>query len=372
MTTPNLLNIHAKLPQNKDQRIGIIGSGFIVKDCHLPAYRKAGFNPVAIASRTEQRAREVAECHDIKTVYPTPDALLEDTSIEVLDIAVPPNAQFEIIQKACQKKHIKGMLAQKPLGMDFQEAQKIVQLCQDAGIVLAVNQNMRYDQSVRAAKSLIDSDSIGKPILATLDMRGIPHWMPWQADLGWVTLRIMSIHHLDCFRYWFGDPEGIFCSVRPDPRTAFPHQDGICSYILEYANGMRCVGIDDTWTGPAREGCPADIRIQWRIEGMKGLAMGDIGWCKDPYTSPSSIRYATVDDTEFQTPAWTESWFPDAFIGTMAQLLVALEEGKEPEINGRDNLKTMALVEAAYLSVKTKRMVKLEEIMEKRFSEGPL
>lgn len=366
------LNIHAKLPKHKNQRIGIIGSGFIVKDCHLPAYRKAGFNPVAIASRTESRAREVADCHAIETVHPTPESLLEDTSIEVLDIAVPPNVQFDMIQKACQQNHIKGILAQKPLGMDFTEARKIVQLCDDAGIVLAVNQNMRYDQSVRAAKSLLESDRIGTPILATMDMRGIPHWMPWQAELGWVTLRIMSIHHLDCFRYWFGDPEGIFCSVRPDPRTDFPHEDGICTYILEYANGMRCVGVDDTWTGPAREGCPSDIRIQWRIEGLKGLAMGDLGWCKDPYTSPSSIRYASVGDKDFQAPSWTESWFPDAFIGTMAQLLGALEEGTEPEIGGRDNLKTMALVEAAYLSAASKRMVQVDEIMNEKFKEGPL
>ncbi|XOV69709.1 MAG: Gfo/Idh/MocA family protein [Verrucomicrobiota bacterium] len=372
MIDTNALNIHAKLPRNKKQPIGVIGSGFIVMDCHLPAYRKAGFNPVAIASRNEQRAREVAECHGIKAVHSSPDELLEDTSIQVLDVAVPPNAQFELIQKACQKNHIKAILAQKPLGMDFQEAKKTVQLCKDAGIFLAVNQNMRYDQSVRAAKSLLENGSIGEPVLATLDMRGIPHWMPWQADLGWVTLRIMSIHHLDCFRYWFGDPEGIFCSVRPDPRTSFPHQDGICNYILEYANGMRCVGIDDTWTGPAREGCPSDIGIQWRIEGLRGLAIGDIGWCKEPYTSPSTIRYATIGDEAFQTPTWSESWFPDAFIGTMAQLLVALEEGNEPEISGEDNLKTMALVEAAYLSAETHRMVKLNEIMEERFSEGPL
>ena len=56
-------------------------------------------------------------------------------------------------------------------------------------------------------------------------------------------------------------------------------------------------------------------------------------------------------------PVWTESWFPDAFIGTMAQLLIALETGQEPVINGRDNLKTMALVEAAYLSAAQYRSV---------------
>jgi predicted dehydrogenase len=356
------LNTQPQLPQRKDFRIGILGSGFIVNDCHLVAYRKAGFNPVAIASRTVDRARAVAERHGLAKVYESYEQLLDDPTIEVLDIAVPPNAQLDLIKAACARKIVKGILAQKPLGVSYAEAVEAVRACEDAGITLAVNQNMRYDPSVRAAKTLLENGTIGKPVLATIEMRGIPHWMPWQAELGWVTLRIMSIHHLDCFRFWFGDPDGIFCSVRPDPRTKFPHADGIATYILEYDNHLRCVGIDDTWTGPAKEGCPPDIYIRWRIEGLHGLAIGDIGWCKDPYTTPSSLRYAAKGDTQFHEPALSESWFPDAFIGTMAQLLVALETDGEPAIGGRDNLRTMALVEAAYLSAETKRVVRPDEV----------
>jgi hypothetical protein len=172
----------------------------------------------------------------------------------------------------------------------------------------------------------------------------------------------MSIHHLDAFRYWFGDPDSIFCSVRNDPRTKFPHGDGICAYILEYGNGLRCAGLDDTWTGPAKEGCPSDIYIRWRIEGLNGLAIGDIGWCKDPYTTPSTIRYASKGHSGFECPIWKESWFPDAFIGTMAQLLIAVEDRTEPAIGGRDNLRTMALVEAAYQSATQGRTVPPQEI----------
>src|SRR5256886_8719586 len=344
------LNIHPPLPQRKDFRIGIIGSGFIVNDCHLVAYRKAGFNPVAIASRTRANAEKVARRHGIPKVYDAPDQLLEDPSIEVLDIAVPPMHQLALIKTACERKTLKGILAQKPLGMNYAEAVEAVRVCEAADITLAVNQNMRYDQSIRAAKTLLGNGTLGEPLFATIDMRGIPHWMDWHKELGWLTLRIMSIHHLDTFRYWFGDPEGIYCSIRPDPRTKFQHADGICTYILEYKNSLRCVGIDDTWTGPVKEGCPGENYIRWRIEGLNGLAIGDIGWCKDPYTTPSTIRYASKGEQHFQCPAWPESWFPDAFIGTMAQLLIALETNTEPAISGKDNLKTMALVEAAYVS----------------------
>ncbi|MSR66713.1 MAG: Gfo/Idh/MocA family oxidoreductase [Pedosphaera sp.] len=348
-----------------DWRIGLLGSGFIVSDCHLVAYRKAGFNPVAIASRSRVNAEKTAARHAIGKVHDTYEQLLDDPSIEVLDIAVPPDAQLGLIKAACARRTVKGILAQKPLGMNLAEAAEAVRLCEVSGITLAVNQNMRYDPSVRAARQLLDAGALGEPVLATIDMRAIPHWMPWQAELGWVTLRIMSIHHLDCFRYWFarwGEPARIFCSVRTDPRTKFPHTDGIAAYILEWDNGLRCVGIDDTWAGPAKEGCPGDIRIQWRIEGLDGLATGDLGWCQNPYTTPSTMRWARKGDAEFHEPRWTESWFPDAFIGTMAQLLVALETHATPAIGGRDNLNSMALVEAAYRSVNEKRSVTLAEI----------
>ena len=351
------LNIHPRLPRRKDFRIGILGSGFIVNDCHLVAYRKAGFNPVAIASRHKENAARVAERHGIPKVYDSAHQLLDDPSIEILDIAVPPNVQLGLINEACARKTVKGILAQKPLGMNYGEALAAVQLCEAAGIKLAVNQNMRYDQSVRAAKSLLENGTLGERVFATIEMRAIPHWMPWQKDLGWLTLRIMSIHHLDTFRYWFGEPEGIYCSIRTDPRTKFPHTDGICTYILEYKDGLRCVAIDDTWSGPAKEDCPGDNYIRWRIEGTNGLAIGDIGWCKVPFTSRSSIRYASKGDRQFHEPSWTDSWFPDAFIGTMAQLLIALEDDTEPAISGRDNLKTMSLVEAAELSASQFRSV---------------
>ena len=253
-------------------------------------------------------------------------------------------------------------MAQKPLGVNYAQASEIVRLCRESGVVLAVNQNMRYDQSVRACRSLLNRGDLGEPVLATIDMRAIPHWMPWQSRQGWVTLRIMSIHHLDTFRYWFGDPLRVFASVRPDPRTKFSHEDGICLYILEYANGLRCISIDDTWTGPAREGCPEDISVRWRIEGLNGLALGTLGWCQNPSTTPSTIKYAAKGDPGFHSPVWSESWFPDAFAGTMAQLLIAVENKSEPAIGGQNNLKTMALVEAAYLSAAEHRAVRPEEI----------
>ena len=360
------LNYKPTLPNRRDTPIGCIGSGFIMADCHLVAYRDVGFNPIAIASRTPANAQAVAERHSIPTVYDTWQELLDDERLEVVDIAVPPDNQIGVVREAVKKKHLKGILAQKPLGKDYAEAKEVVRLCKDAGITLGVNQNMRYDQSIRACKDILDKGYLGEPVLATIDMRAIPHWMPWQERLGWVTLRIMSIHHMDSFRYLFGDPVRIFASVRKDPRTLekFDHEDGICLYILEYENGMRAASCDDVWTGPAREGAEGDISIRWRVEGTDGMARGTIGWPDYPNPTPSTMDFTTKQQPGYWLqPRWDEVWFPDAFAGPMAQLLCALENGTEPEIGGEDNLKTMALVEAAYQSVAEHRAVELEEIL---------
>ncbi len=356
-----------RLPQRRDTPIGCIGAGFIMSDCHLVAYRNAGFNPVAIASRRYKSAAAVAARHAIPKTYKTYHELLADPQIEVVDIGVPPDVTLEVIREAVKhKQHIRGILAQKPLGVNYAQAKEAVRLCKRAGIVLAVNQNMRYDQSIRACQDLLRRKLLGEPVLATIDMRAIPHWMPWQKRQGWVTLRIMSIHHLDTFRYLFGDPARVYASTRPDPRTAkkFKHTDGICAYILEYESGLRAIGIDDVWAGPAREGAADDIYIRWRVEGLKGMARGTIGWPDYPQRTPSTLDYTTVRDGEvWHRPRWPEVWFPDAFAGTMAQLLVALEENTEPEISGADNLKTMALVDACYLSAAEHRAVELGAIV---------
>jgi hypothetical protein len=158
----------------------------------------------------------------------------------------------------------------------------------------------------------------------------------------------------------------VFASIRSDPRTEekFEHEDGICLYILEYESGLRASSWDDVWTGPAREGAGSDIGIRWRVEGTTGMARGTIGWPEYPKPTPSTLDYTTTDaQGRWYTPRWKEVWFPDAFVGTMAQLLVALEKDSEPEIGGTDNLKTMALVDACYRSAREHRAVELREIM---------
>jgi predicted dehydrogenase len=133
-------------------------------------------------------------------------------------------------------------------------------------------------------------------------------------------------------------------------------------YVLEFGGGARASAWDDVWAGPAREGAAADISIRWRFEGTEGLAVGTIGWPAWPDRAPSTIDYSTIRDRgAWLRPRWEDVWFPDAFAGTMAGLLRALETGDEPDISGRDNLKTIALCEAVLAAARDHRVVRTEE-----------
>lgn len=356
------LNIDPEMPKRKDYRIGCIGSGFIMRDCHLVAYRDAGFNPYGISSRTYENAKAVAELRGIPNVYPSWQALVEDPLIEVLDIAIPPDRQLEVVQYAVKQDHIKAILCQKPLAMNMQEAKEIVRLCEDADVKIGVNSNMRYDQSIRALKTILDRGYLGEPVLATIEMRAIPHWQDFLHKYDHIEILNMGIHHIDAFRYLFGDPESVTAVSRRDPRTAFNHIDGISQYTFQYQNELMATSLDDVWAWPG-EGAEQDIYIKWRVEGLDGMAQGTLGWPSYPERTPSTLEFTTKQSpNQWYRPTWDKVWFPDAFQGTMAQLLVALENNCEPEIGGSDNLKTMALVDACYKSIAERRTVAFKEL----------
>jgi predicted dehydrogenase len=352
-------------PAKKDYGIGIVGAGFIVRDIHLPAYARAGYNVRAIACDVPSQACEVAQLRGVPKAYETYQELLGDPGVEIVDIAVPPHVQIDVVREAAKYAgRAKGILAQKPLAVNYAVAKETACICSEAGITLGVNQNMRYDQSIRALKTVLARGWLGTPVLATIEMRAIPHWQTFLEKYDRLELLNMGIHHLDSFRFLFGDPESVYVSARPDPRTKFAHRDGITLYILEYANGFRAAAWDDVWAGPAREGAASDNYIKWRVEGTDGMAQGTIGWPSYPNAQPSTIDFTTkLQPGVWFQPRWKEVWFPDAFEGTMGMLLDAVARGTEPDVSAKDNLRTMALIEACYQSLEQHRPVRLEEVL---------
>jgi predicted dehydrogenase len=347
--------------RTKSYKIGCIGAGMIMAECHLAAYKQAGFPVAAIASRTRANAEKVAKRWGIPTVHATPEELIEDPTVDIIDLAFPPDQQPALIRRALKQKHIKAILAQKPLALSLREAIKLRDQAEKSGKILSVNQNMRYDQSMRVLKQIIDSGALGDIVFAQIDMHAIPHWQTFLEEYDRLTLSNMSVHHLDVLRFLFGEPSEITTLTRKDPRTRFDHFDGITVSTMKFHSGAMAVSLEDVWSGPRQDGYKDDQHIGWRVEGTHGVAKGTIGW---PTGAASTLSYASAKTTagKWVTPTWDTMWFPHAFIGVMEQLQHAVKTGTPPALSVADNVKTMALVEAGYRSIDKGRTVKLSEI----------
>lgn len=347
--------------RSRAYKIGCIGAGMIMADCHLAAYAQAGFKVAAIGSRTKEHAAAVAKRWSIPTVHDTPEAVIADQEVEILDIAYPPDLQPALIRAALRQPHIKAILAQKPLALSLKEAIALRDEAAAAGKLLSVNQNMRFDQSMRVLKQLLDRGALGQPVFAQIDMHAIPHWQGFLEEYDRLTLANMSVHHLDALRFLFGEPVSILTMTRNDPRTTFDHDDGIVVSTLTFPSGVMALSLEDVWSGPREDGYEDDQHINWRVEGTDGVAKGTIGW---PTGAPSTLTYASNKETggKWVTPKWETMWFPHAFIGVMEQLQYAVEAGSKPELDVSDNIKTIELIEAGYRSIDEGRVVRLDEI----------
>lgn len=337
----------------RDYAIGMIGAGGIVRTSHLPAYRERGWTVAHVSSRTIENARAVANEFGIAKASADWRAVIDDPAVEVVDVSVPTHLNEQVCLAAFEAG--KPVLVQKPIALDLAAARRIVDAAAAHGVPLAVNQNGRWDPAIRALKTLIAHGTFGQLVTASMELRTR---QPWQEFWEWpeyerLMLVGMSIHHLDQFRYLFGDPIEVTAVTSTYPGQPWKG-DSIAFYSLRFAGGLIAVGLDDgfPWT--------RDWSVTYRVEGIDAIARGSIGWPTGGY---STLEYTTSANPDaWLKPAFTTKWFPDAFGGTMGALFDYVTTGIQPETSGRNNLGTMRMVEACYRSAAERRTVTLEEI----------
>lgn len=359
MSDPALdLDYRPQPGRKRDYGIGIIGAGAIVNAAHLPAYRKAGFNVAGITDLDRARAETTANTFEIPRVYDTVDALLGDPDVEIVDIAVPPWHQLGLARQAVAAQ--KHLLCQKPLSNVYAEAKEIVRLARDAGVRLAVNQQMRWDQAVRASRTLLQRGWLGDPVSATIDVSILTDWgaWPWLLEVEGLDLMYHSIHYFDAFRSLFGQPGRVWSSGSTYPGQA-PKGETRTLTVLEYTPHFRAlVSVNhNNWTD--------DRYATLRIDGTEGFAKATFGLLYNyPHGRPDTLEFHSKEAYPHLSFShrFEEMWVPDAFIGPMSELMRAIEEDREPETSGADNLQTLQIVHAGYRSMTEGRAVSPDEI----------
>lgn len=342
-------NVDIAIPADHKVPIAIVGAGTIVDFAHLPAYAAAGLDVVGLYDLDAERASTVAKKHGIETIYPSLEALLTDDRVVVVDIAVVADAQPDIIEAGIAAG--KHMLCQKPFVRDLARGWALIAQAQKAGVLLAVNQQLRSDEGIAVARAVAEAGWIGDLTAMSFTVDICTDWTAWQwlADSERLEINFHSIHYLDAIRSILGDPASVFCVGGRRPGQVVGGETRTMSTLVFDSGAHALLHVN-------HENLGGDHRAEFRLDGSAGSVRGTLGLLYDyPRGRPDTVE---VFSTKVPTDGWfaypvTRRWLPDAFIGPMAGLLRWIATGERAATAAEDNMSTLALVEALYRSMET-------------------
>jgi predicted dehydrogenase len=337
------------LPKNP-MPIVSIGLGGIVHDAHYPAYRKAGFTVVGGYDPNRQRAEFMQQTFSIPRLFSSlEEAAAQSPSDAVFDVAVPGSAILDILRTLPDNR---AVLIQKPMGETLEQAKAILDLCRAKNLTAAINFQMRYAPYIIAARDMIERGLIGEVNDMEVKMQVFMPWALWEFMKGIPRLEILyhSIHYIDLIRSFLGNPHRVMARTLKHPVS--PDLAATRSNILlDYGDMIRA--SIHTNHGHIYGSERQESFVKW--EGSKGAIYVQVGLNMD-YPRGMADRFEYILLEEGKTPHWQTiaiegSWFPDAFIGTMASLMrFARGESTQLPTSVEDAFYTMQVVEKAYES----------------------
>jgi len=339
--------VRIDVPSGHRRGIAVIGAGAIVDVAHLPAYRGLGLEVRGVYDRDPKRAAAVAERHGIGRVYQSLEEVLSDDQVEVVDIAVVPWAQPDLVREAIQAR--KHLLCQKPFAPDVATGRELVDLADAAGLKVAVNQQLRWDEGLAAARAMVQAGWIGTATAMSFTVDISTDWSAWNWLVESPRLEIMyhSIHYLDAIRSILGDPVRVFSTASRRAGQQAVGETRTISTLVFDGDTRAVLHVNHENQG-------GDQRAEFRIDGTAGAIRGTLGLLYDyPVGRPDTLE---VFSKVLPTDGWlaypvTQRWIPWAFGGPMAGLLRWIAEGETAPTAARDNLRTLALVHALYGSI---------------------
>jgi predicted dehydrogenase len=332
-------------PRKYRPKIGVVGCGGIAKT-HLAAYRQAGFDVAALCSRSQENARaRQQEFFPQAEVFTDYAALLRRDDIEVLDLVPHPEHRALLIEQAIAAgKHV---LSQKPFVVDLSLGQRLCDLADQHGVKLAVNQNGRWAPHLSYLREAARAGLFGIPLTVRIAIGWDHNWIK--------DLAFNRIHHIvlyDFAIHWFDFVASIFPNKKP--RTVYAN---VTRSAAQSATppllGQALVEFDDAQASLVFDG---DTKLgaedRTTIVGTRATARS-----AGPSLSDQQVTFFTPDG--WFSPKLQGTWFVEGFQGTMGELLLAIEEKRQPLNNARDNLNSLALCFAAVRSADARQPVEV-------------
>jgi len=320
--------------------LAVIGCGGIARS-YLEALRSMkDFKIIAAVDAVEERAKKYASKCGAERYYVSIDEPLEDPEVEAVCICLPNYLHSSVaIAAAKAGKHI---LVEKPMALSLKETDEMIKTAEDEGVILMVEQTLRFWKSNIVAKKLIREGRIGKVcniIHRRLNFsKSFPSaWSrsPEQSG-GWVLYGYGS-HSVDMI-LWALETSAVQVSAYGVKNNPFWNDYDEVSIQMRLANGA-VASINHSLNSQ---------QFAWDviIIGTEGSIL------------INQRKNVQIGDKIINTPLDSTQGIPAA----LREFANAIREEREPEASGRNVRKTMIALEAARLSIERKEMIQVKDI----------
>lgn len=335
-------------------RIGLVGYGSGGRIFHAPLLASAeGVEFAGVVTRSPERRAELAKQHPAVKAYDSLADLKAD-GVEAVAISTPAATHAELALEAIGLGL--ATVVDKPFSLDAETTRGVVTAAADAGVVLTVYQNRRYDADFRTARKLIDEGALGEVRrFESRFERFDPDRLPPAAGGG--TLLDFGAHLVDQAHVLFGPATRVYAELRfeqevdTDVFVALHHESGVESHLWgswrQAAPGprLRVSGTTGTYIIDGLDGQEAALK--------SGCTPADLGdrWGVEPEHAWGRLyRGKTGAPVRSERGRWDE--FYPAFAAAVRG------EGPLP-VDPRDVIRNMDVLDAARVSATTGQAVKL-------------
>ncbi|BAB53195.1 Gfo/Idh/MocA family protein [Mesorhizobium japonicum] len=336
----------------------LIGCGFFAVN-QMHAWRDiAGASIVAICDRDPERLRIVGDQFGVAKRYTDAAALFAPETLDFVDIATTVASHRPLVEMAAA--HRIPVICQKPFAPTLADAKVMVAACAKAGVPLMVHENFRWQSPIQGVRAVLDSGEIGTPFFGRISFRSaydVFSGQPYLATGKRFIIEDLGIHILDIARFLLGDVSSLTArTARVNPAIAgedvatmlMDHKSGATSVVdCSYATRLAVEPFPETLI--EIDGSDGTLRLaqgyQLTVTGKSGTTVRDI--------SPPLLPWASRPWHNIQ----------ESVLAIQRHWVDCLASGKEPATSGADNLKTFALVEAAYIGAASRQPVQIDDLL---------
>ncbi|WP_062011807.1 Gfo/Idh/MocA family protein [Aureimonas sp. AU4] len=338
-------------------RGALIGCGFFARNQMHAWEDLPGVRIVAVCDRDASRLQAMGEAFEVSTRYGDAEAMLREVRPDFVDIATTAPSHRALVELAASL----GIpaICQKPFAPTMEDARVMVAACERAGVPLMVHENFRWQSPIRRLREILDEGTIGAPFFGRVSFRSafdVYSGQPYLAEGERFIVEDLGIHALDIARFLLGDAKAI--TTRMARVNPLIRGEDVATMLLDHAAGLHSV-VDCSYATRLEEELFPQTLVE--IDGALGTIRLGPGY-RLTVTDASGTRH---EDLSPPLLAWaSRPWhnIQESVLLIQRHWLETLRDGREPDTSGRDNLQTLALVEAAYRGARTGLPVAIADV----------